>query len=308
MFLCMTLLASCHENIIDDLANAQPGFDIPTKENAQQYEITYQYNENVIVFDEGISDYIEKVVADTIIYFSTQLPEIFVPEVNDIISCRIYEKLPYGLGNRVLSFDKEGSLYKCVTTSAALDEIFKVLDIDASIVLLDTISDGFYDDEGQYWETSVGENTETRGTIGSPNVLTINLGNYTSDTGAGFYVNGAFTVGAIATVDIDLGKKHSECSLELLAGINGEMGVKTSAKGYKKIFRKENLVNGVLAIGPVVLRPYVDIELGRQLSVEGNITTGFSKQFGLKAGIRNGKAYCNNTTTSADANLIKIFL
>lgn len=295
----MTLFTSCYENIIeDDLSKIQEGFDIPKTENTEQYEITYQYKDNVIVLDERTSDYIERIVADTIIYFSSQLPEKLVPEINDVISSRVYPNLPYGLGNRVLSFEKELNSYKCITTPASLDDIFEELDIIASFELLDSISDGFYDDEGVYWETT-SKDCRTRVSIGSPNVLTINIG-----TDAKLYANGAFSVGAIATIDISLKESRSECSLELIAGMNGEIGAKSSWKGYKKIFKKENLVNSVLSIGPVVLRPYIDIELGLQGNIEGNINTSFSKQFGIKAGVRNGKPFHNNTT-NANSNLIE---
>lgn len=300
-FLLVTL-CSCQENIID---MSYRGFDSPITETADEYTITYQYKEDVVVLDENVWHYIDKVVADTIIYFSMQMSEELLPHVGDILSSRIYKKLPYGLGNRVLSIEAESDLYKCVTTPAPLDEIFEELEVVAVFELLDTISEGFYDNDGVYWETNIDENPDTRVTIGSPNVLTINLGNYSSDTGAKFYANGAFSIGAIATIDISLKEGKSECSLELMAGMNGEIGVKSSWKGYKKWIERDNLVNGVLSIGPIVLRPYVDLELGFQGNVEGNISTGFSKQFGIKAGVKNGVVFHENTTTDANSNLIK---
>ncbi|MBO7265266.1 MAG: hypothetical protein J6U91_03445 [Alistipes sp.] len=302
ILLCMTLFSSCYENIIeDDLSQIQEGFDVPKTEKTEQYEIRYQYKKDVIVFDESVSDYIERVEADTIIYFSSQLPEKYVPKINGIISSRISPKLPYGLGNRVLSFEKELNSYKCITTSASLDDIFEELDIRASFELIDSTSDGFYDDDGVYWETLTIEDAETRGSIGSSNILTINI----VDTDATLYANGTFSVGAIATIDISLEDNWSECSLEFIAGMNGEIGAKKSWEGYKRIFKKENLVNGVLSIGPVVLRPYIDVDLGLQGTIEGNISTSFSKQFGIKAGVINGKTFHKNTTTKANSNMIE---
>lgn len=301
IFVAIGALISCYENIIeDDLSKIQEGFDVPKTENTEQYEITYQYKKNVIVLDEVTSDYIERIVSDTIIYFSSELPSNLVLEVNDIISSKIYPKLPYGLGNRILSIEKDADLYKCVTTHASLDEIFEDLDITASFELLDTISNGFYDDEGVFWETTISEDSDTRASIGSPNILTINIGKKVGN----LYANGAFSVGTIANVDISLKEKRYECSLEFVAGINGEIGAEKSWKGYKKIFSKDNIVNGVLSIGPVVLRPYINMELGLQGTIEGNINASFSKQFGIKAGVINGKTFYNNTTSNANSNLI----
>lgn len=299
------VFTGCPENPNNpDEPNIQEGFDTPKTENTERYEVTYQYKESVIVFDEITSDYIERIVADTIIYFSSQLPKKLVPKINDVLSSRIYPKVPYGLGNKVLSFEKEENSYKCITTPASLDDIFEELDITASFELLDSISNGFYDDEGYYWETTINEGTpKTRSAIGSPDVLTINIGNDSNK--AGLYANGEFSVGAITTIDISLKENHFECSLELIAEMKGELGTKTSWKGERKIFEKENLVNGVLSIGPVVLRPYLDIKLGVQGTVEGSISTSFSKQFGVKAGIINGKPFRNNTTTIANSNLIE---
>lgn len=301
LLLCTLFAISCND---DELNGIKEGFDVPKTESTDQYEITYQYNEDVIVLDEFSAGCIEKVIADTIIYFSLDLPENIIPEVNDIISSTIYDKLPYGLGNRVLSFEEEAGAYKCVTTPAPLDEIFKELDIKAVIQLLDTTSSGFYDDEGNYWETTFSESSETKVSIGSPNVLTINLGNYSSETGAKFYANGAFTLGLIATIDFSLLGGRSECSLEANAGMSGEVGAKSSWKGYKKILKKENLITQVVAIGPIILRPYVDIELGLQGGIEGNVNVGFSKQFGIKAGVRDGSPFWENTTQSANTNFV----
>ena len=48
----MAVLSSCTENIIDDTARPETdGFDQPVTESTDEYTITYQYNEGVIVLD-----------------------------------------------------------------------------------------------------------------------------------------------------------------------------------------------------------------------------------------------------------------
>ena len=63
-------------------------------------------------------------------------------------------------------------------------------------------------------------------------------------------------------------------------------------------------MNGELRFGPIVLRPFVDAELGIEGKAEGSICTGLSKVFGAKFGMKNRKSFYENLT-EPDAKIIK---
>lgn len=93
------ILASCETNVIDDSDNIVAGFDFPTTETTDDYSVTFQYKDGVIVLDDKAQTYLVRVEADTILYFSNNTPSTILPDVGDVISARVTEKTPYGLGN-----------------------------------------------------------------------------------------------------------------------------------------------------------------------------------------------------------------
>ena len=119
------------------------GIDTPEEETTDSYHITYQYKEGVIVLSPARQIFLDHVVADTILYFSSDTPEEILPAVGDVVTSSQSEKLPYGLGNVVLSRTEEGGFYKCVTTSTALDQIYSELEVSATFSLLDSLAGGF---------------------------------------------------------------------------------------------------------------------------------------------------------------------
>lgn len=300
---------SCTTNITDDTEDAIAGIDFPVTEDIEGGNITYKYNDGVIVIDKANTSYLQKTEADTILYFSKSAIDKFdLTEGNVISSGLINDITPYGLGNKILSITEDGDYIRCVTTSATLDEIFEILDIDAGIELFrDTISQSLVDEDGNIITVKVTENKEsTRASIGSPNILTINIGNKNSDT-RGPFLTGSMNLGAIVTLDINIKERQTECSLALYAGVDGEFGVRSTWSGYKKILPKNgewNIVTGVVSLGPVVLRPFINAELGIQGIIEGAISTKISKQFGGKFGFKNGNAFHENLTNS-NTDIIK---
>lgn len=292
------------------------GMEEPVKEETDSYSITYQYREDVEVLTPTKTGYIVRVEEDSILYFSKSTPDEVLPEVGDILTSGQSETLPYGLGGSVVSVTDAGDAYRCVTTSVALNQIFKELEFTYTEALLDTI-DGFYDDEGNFHETQVVpyeeleyvDAAQTKATIGGPNVLQVQLSAGSSGTSAGFYTSGTLSVGVIATIDYQLSNHHYECSLEFLGGLEAVMGVRTGWEGYRKIWGKKNLAQGVANIGPIVLRPFLDVETGVQGSIEGSISTSVSKQIGFKFGFKRDETtdgfFRENTTQEASANLLK---
>lgn len=315
--LAVFLLWSCSD---DEMGGFQDdpveGMEEPVKEETDSYSITYQYQEDVQVLTPAKSGYIVRVEEDSILYFSKSTPAEVLPEVGEILSSRQTEMLPYGLGGSVMSVTDAGDAYRCVTTAASLDQIFKELEFSYTQALTDTI-DGFYDDEGNFHETWVVpyeeleyvDRTQTKVSIGAPNVLQIQLSAGSSGTSAGFYTNGTLSVGVIATIDYKLSDNTYECSLEFLGGLEAVLGIRAGWEGYHKFFEKKNLAQGVANIGPVVLRPYLDVEAGLKGAIEGSISTSVAKQVGFKFGFKRDDVtngfFTENTTQEASADLLK---
>lgn len=302
------LLVACHANVLDDEPENIKGFGYPITEDVEGGKITYQYNDEVIVLSETTQRYLVKVEADTILYFSEATPERLLPYKGGIISSAVIDdKTPYGLGNRVISVSQESGLYKCVTTAASLDEIFKELTLAADIMLVtDAIPSQVEDVDGNLHDVTVSKFSETKAEIGSPNVLTVKLEGQ-SDEQVGPYVEGDISLGAVLSIDFERSKNRYDCSLSLYAGFDGEIGVKTQCEGYKKLLPRKDkwpILNGELRFGPIVLRPFVDAELGIEGKAEGSICTGLSKVFGAKFGMKNRKSFYENLT-EPDAKIIK---
>lgn len=288
--------------------NKSDGIDSPKTEEFETGSITYQFNDNVTVLDESSRLYLVRTEADTVLYISKSIPADQKPYVGKIISSGIIdEKTPYGLGNKVLSVSEEDGLYKCITTSASLEEIFKELSLSADIQLItDTISNPIEDINGNMCEVKATEENNARASIGSPNIVTINM-----QKGDKIYVDASISLGAVATINIDLKKNKHEVSLSLYSGINGEIGGEATywEKDFYKLAPKKGkwkIATGVVSIGPVILRPYIDAELGIEGSIKGKISTGLSKHFGFQCGIKDGKGFSKNLTTNAE-NIIDKF-
>lgn len=306
------LFVSCHANVLDNEPENKPenikGFGYPITEDVEGGKITYQYNDEVIVLSETTQRYLVKVEADTILYFSEATPERLLPYKGGIISSAVIDdKTPYGLGNRVISVSQESGLYKCVTTAASLDEIFKELTLAADIMLVtDAIPSQVEDVDGNLHDVTVSKFSETKAEIGSPNVLTVKLEGQ-SDEQVGPYVEGDISLGAVLSIDFERSKNRYDCSLSLYAGFDGEIGVKTQCEGYKKLLPRKDkwqILDSKLPFGPVVLRPFVNAEIGLKGNAEGSISTGVSKRFGAKFGMKNHKSFYENLTES-DMHIIE---
>ena len=302
------LLVACHANVLDDEPENIKGFGYPITEDVEGGKITYQYNDEVIVLSETTQRYLVKVEADTILYFSEATPERLLPYKGGIISSAVIDdKTPYGLGNRVISVSQESGLYKCVTTAASLDEIFKELTLAADIMLVtDAIPSQVEDVDGNLHDVTVSKFSETKAEIGSSNVLTVKLEGQ-SDEQVGPYVEGDISLGAVLSIDFERSKNRYDCSLSLYAGFDGEIGVKTQCEGYKKLLPRKDkwqILDSKLPFGPVVLRPFVNAEIGLKGNAEGSISTGLFKEFGAKFGMKNRKSFYENLT-EPDAKIIK---
>lgn len=261
------------------------GIDAPEEETTDSYHITYQYKEGVIVLSPARQTFLDHVVADTILYFSSDTPEEILPAVGDVVTSSQSEKLPYGLGNVVLSRTEEGGFYKCVTTSTALDQIYSELEVSATFSLLDSLAGGFYDDEGNFIEA---EWTETKA-VDDIKSLTLKISKkfpekYTS-------VEGNLTLGAKPSLEISLSRHQYEYSLEILNQyqMNVSIGAVLENNLWEKTLFSIEKNLPPLTIGPLVLRPY--IEVAAKMDLEGKIVAKVFMEGGgqIKYGFRDNE-------------------
>ena len=289
------------------------GVSSPVHETSENYDITYQYNDGVIVLNERSQVYLEKVEEDSILFFSSSTPANVLPEVGDIISAKVTEKTPYGLGNEVISRTEEDGLIKCVTSVAPLDDIFKVLELTSSFSLADLVENegGFYDEEGNYYEYTV-ENvddvmaesdtywgqTSSRVSFGSKKILVFPLNKPTSNAP---YAKANLLLGGIFTFNKSKENKTFEYSLEPSFGIAGELGVtgKWIDGNVLELIKNIPIFKTLVPIGGVInLRPFLNFAANLAVEGSGSMSLGFSRNFSFKCGWTE-KGWFNKNTSSA---------
>lgn len=289
------------------------GVSSPVHETSENYDITYQYNDGVIVLNERAQVYLEKVEEDSILFFSSSTPANILPEVGDIISAKVTEKTPYGLGNEVISRTEEDGLIKCVTSVASLDDIFEVLELTSSFSLTDLVEDegGFYDEDGSYYEYTI-ENVDdimaeagtywtqslSRASVGSKEALVIPLNKPTEN---GPYAKANLLLGGIFTFNKSKENKTFECSLEPSFGIAGELGVAGEwiDGNVLELIKKIPVFKASLPIGGVInLRPFLNFAANLAVEGSGSMSLGFSRNFSFKCGWTE-EGWFNQNTSSA---------
>ena len=128
--LSAALLASCtlsmEEWAIPEEQRGQG--EIYTEEN-EYGRISYQFADSVLYVTENIQEqYLVRVEADSILYFSDQMPEEWRPYVGQKMAAGISHLLPYGLNSRVISVVNYGGFIKAVTTRVDLETVYEYLD------------------------------------------------------------------------------------------------------------------------------------------------------------------------------------
>lgn len=290
LLLLVIFISSCKNDndSIDYLEQDIEGKDAPVTETTDDYSITFKYNEDVIVLDEAAQRYLQKVENDTVLYFASNTPRNILPQIGSIISSRVSDKTPYGLGNIVLSTTKENDMIKCVTTVAPLDDIFETLELESNFSLASLMKDkeGFYDADGNFYEAEIvdfeseKDSRSSRATVGSLEAIQIPL-KIKNEKG---YFEGKVAVGAIFTFNKNNVAGTFENSLEIGIKFGGEFGIKAD-DAVKKLFdiiKKITIIQGSVAVGPVVFRPHVDF--GLALEGGGIISVGADTYFSCKCG------------------------
>ena len=284
LFACIiaTLIISCEKGTN---TNSNGNSDEPITESGEGYNVTYKYKDGVIVFDETSSHYVKEIVSDTVVVLSNSIPDDLAPRVGDVISSRIYPEIPYGLGNRVLSIQKEGDCYRCVTTPAALEDIFSDLIINSEFEL-------------------PLEDVDTQASSG----LSFNL-DLKKEYKDHVKVSGGLGLGVIFTYNIDLKAHKSELSLKfstnLECGVSVYAGLPDELKEWSP-FPNKTIYRGLFQVGPVVFHPYLDIRPYFSFNLEGSASVGFQMESSWTTGIKDGKAFQKKSTDSWDmSNMFK---
>lgn len=304
-----------------------PGVDTPTTESDENSTVTYQFSEKVELLSEyAQNNYLIKVEKDSILFFLSETPDSIMPKVGEILSSRISDKLPYGLGNKVISKTEEDGLVKFVTSVAPLDEIYKELELESEFTTEDLIGDitSLTDEDGNVYdvqlkdiyevfheETSALTRWQTRASLGSDKVLEIPI---SVKTKSGLFTEINFLVGAILTFDYSLLKGTYELSLLPSIGVTGELGFKKEKEGdylveeaankLCTLLKKTRLFSGIVQAGGLTLRPFADLNLDLVGSISGEASVGFSYFARYKWGTNEKGDIRENLSTKRDLNSI----
>lgn len=284
-------ITSCETNIIDDMGKAVAGLDYPVTVKGDNYSVTYKYNKSTIVYDEKTINYIHHIEADTILYYTENTPDEHLPSIGDVVSARITDMTPYGLGNKVLSITKIGSFYKCTTTSAALNEIYDKLDFTFDSDNISKMAENMeiYENEG----ISNSKSQKTRGVeVGKFNIIKIPLGKLSKK---GIAISGNIELTGKIHAEGSLEENTFEYYFEPTFVFKGEAGISVE---YKKnlwqgidefknpLFKSPKADLGPLAIGPLVLRPYIAAEGYVDFNASGALTMNFEQTLSTKWGYK----------------------
>ena len=270
----------------------------------------------MIVLDAVAQSYLIKVEADTILYFSAGTPGDILPAKGDMISARVSEKVPYGLGNVVLETSESDGMIKCVTTVAGLDEIFKEVSWEYNSSLTDALLEGYEDENGVavkpsygWYDEETGEiiTEDTKATVGRKKLVSWPFEKNNPD---GLSIEGELFVGAFVHCSGDTRKGDFEFSVEPVIGAEALIGIKAEVKKeiwqdmfQWKLFELKDKLKTMIQVGPVTLRPYVDIEAYLRATASGSVLFDTGKVFSAKIGYSQaGGCYISNSTASGNEN------
>ena len=282
MMALLMMVSSCAGewcNIPGDDNNQEENGDItavytPQTEQTDQYTVTYQYQDGILVLPEKAHSYISSIVADTILHFKEDTPNQYLPEAGDIIAARSSDFLPYGLGCKVLSVDSKGSDYIVTTTTASLDEIFSELKVNGKMSLQPI--------EGDSRAELAGINLSVNSKFNNMNF------------------NGNVAVGLGIDTDIDLAEGKFDFAFDADLDWDYRFGYKINGK--KKGIIKEFGHWGFkpVIVGPVVLIPSITPTL--LYHVDGSLEMNLEGKngYGLTMGVKDNAGFCKITEKVPD--------
>jgi len=152
LFIVLPLMAaSCNLFIEDELDEGKEssdvpvhtgyGYDEPVRETNEYYDITYQFNSNVLRITPEMEKYIQEVRYDSTgvmgcIDFDISMPEELRPVKGEIIHSAITSKFRFGIAHEVMAAAEVDGVYRLITLAAEPNQVFKKFSLDADITSL----------------------------------------------------------------------------------------------------------------------------------------------------------------------------
>lgn len=118
---------------MDEIPEERRGIDEPYTMSDSIINLTYQYNEGVRPVTSKMKEYFVALEADSIIYFTDNMPSEMLPEPGEYVAAGCSRQFPKGLNDRVLSVDRTNGMYKIVVTKASMDEVYKELEYELTL-------------------------------------------------------------------------------------------------------------------------------------------------------------------------------
>lgn len=119
---------------IGDDPDVAVGKDEPVTITNELGTFSYQYNDNVtLITEKAMEEYFVSQENDTTLIFRGDMSPIYVPRAGGVVAANPSETLPFGLGHRVVSCEKQDGRIRMVLTQAEVAEVFKSRKIDMSL-------------------------------------------------------------------------------------------------------------------------------------------------------------------------------
>lgn len=131
------IMVSCTLDMTDWVeAEEDRGYGETVKEENDFYSVEYEYKDNTRSLTENIREYLVNVEADTILYFTDNLPSEWIPQQGGQVVCNCCIDFPMGLVSKVLSVEKSGGMIKVVTTPCELEDAYEDFQLDMDMDLI----------------------------------------------------------------------------------------------------------------------------------------------------------------------------
>ncbi|MCM1503600.1 MAG: hypothetical protein NC127_00180 [Muribaculum sp.] len=273
-------------------------------EHGEGYDITYRFNNNVIVINDSNVDYLIRIESDTILYFSSSTPSALLPAKGEIISSGITDKTPDGLGNKVLDIESVNGEFKCVTTSAPLDEIFAELSLnmqDYELTSTDEIE--AEDPTGNKFIFSFVTPEDAEAVSKSTKTPIINR-EVESKGGLSY----EFKFNVTPTFSLKLDPFHPENNMvdfKTDFTFSGELGLSGKKTFTTPILTLPRINFPIIQVGPITLHPYLEGGVNFVAEAEGSFNISFSKTISYRAGYKDGEKFCGREDNSDDDNIVR---
>lgn len=94
--------------------------------------LNYKYNQKTIAIEDDVERWVVKVESDTIVWFSQETPDYYLPEPGEMMTCSLREKFPHGFCHRCIERTESNGMYRCVFTPCSIADAFDEFEVSAS--------------------------------------------------------------------------------------------------------------------------------------------------------------------------------